>query len=133
MNSVVLDASALIAYLNEEPGADAVEQSLADGAAIGAVNWAEVLSKVSDTGIEPGLLISELTLQGILGQSLEVLPLVAEDSLCIAELRSVGRPLGLSLADRSCLALGMRLKLPVLTTDRIWKKIPMDIEIKVVR
>lgn len=49
MNESVLDASALLAYLNEEPGVDIVEKALAAGTAIGTVNWAEVLSKAMET------------------------------------------------------------------------------------
>ncbi len=60
MNKSVLDASALLAYLNEEPGAEVVEKSLAAGSAIGTVNWAEVLSKAMETGIAPETLAAEL-------------------------------------------------------------------------
>jgi PIN domain nuclease of toxin-antitoxin system len=60
VSEVVLDASALLAYLNEESGAEAVEQALPNGAYISAVNWAEVLSKVAESGGEPEVLISDL-------------------------------------------------------------------------
>ena len=133
MSEAVLDASALLAYLNEEPGAEAVEQALAEGACIGAANWAEVLSQVIESGVEPEELIRALEARGLLGQTLEVLPWLAEDSLTVAKLYSVTKAAGLSLGDRSCLALGFRLALPVLTTDRAWQKLPVNIEVRVVR
>lgn len=133
MSEVVLDASALLAYLNEEPGADAVEAALAEGACIGAANWAEVLSKVAESGAQPEALIEALEARGILGQALAVLPLLPEDGLAIARLRPATKALGLSLGDRACLALGLRLGLPILTTDRAWAKLALSVEVRVVR
>lgn len=69
MNEVVLDASALLAYLNEEPGAEAVESALAEGACIGAANWAEVLSKVAKSGGHPEALVIALEACGCLVRS----------------------------------------------------------------
>ncbi|WP_423856173.1 type II toxin-antitoxin system VapC family toxin [Acidithiobacillus ferrianus] len=132
MNKSVLDASALLAYLNEEPGAEAVEKSLAVGSAIGTVNWAEVLSKAMETGIAPETLTAELEKRGILGNILDVLPLTIEDSMEIARLRPLTRPFGLSLADRACLALGKRLSIPILTADRIWAEVP-GVHVTVIR
>ena len=133
MSEAVLDASALLAYLNEEPGADAVEEALAEGACIGAANWAEVLSKVAESGGEPEALIEALEARGLLGQALEVLPLLPEDGLAIARLRPSTKILGLSLGDRACLALGLRLGLPILTTDRECAKLALSVEVRVVR
>lgn len=133
MSKSVLDASALLAYLNEEPGADAVEQALIDNAVISTANWAEVLSKVAEIGADPKDLEAELERQGLLGQSLKIEPLLSEDSLHIAKLRTRTRSHGLSLGDRACLALGIRLRVPVITTDRAWEKVDLDIEIHVVR
>ncbi len=133
MSEVVLDASALLAYLNEEPGADAVEAALAEGAFIGAANWAEVLSKMAESGGQPETLIEALEARGLLGQALEVLPLLPEDGLAIARLRPSTKAMGLSLGDRACLALGLRLGLPILTTDRAWAKLALSVEVRVVR
>ncbi|MBN6739432.1 type II toxin-antitoxin system VapC family toxin [Acidithiobacillus sp. MC6.1] len=132
MNKSVLDASALLAYLNEEPGAEVVEKSLAAGSAIGTVNWAEVLSKAMEIGIAPETLAAELEKRGILGNTLDVLPLTIEDSKEIARLRPLTRPFGLSLGDRACLALGKRLHIPILTADRIWAKVP-GVHVTVIR
>ena len=133
MSKSVIDASALLAYLNEEPGADAVEQALIDKAVISTANWAEVLSKVAEVGANPRDLEAELEQRGLLGQSLKIEPLLSEDSLRIAELRPRTRSHGLSLGDRACLALGIRLGLPVITTDRAWEKVDLDIDIHVIR
>ncbi|WP_123105558.1 type II toxin-antitoxin system VapC family toxin [Acidithiobacillus sulfuriphilus] len=132
MNRSVLDASALLAYLNEEPGADVVEKALAAGSAIGTVNWAEVLSKAMETGIAPETLAAELGKRGILENTLDVLPLIIEDSMEIARLRPLTRPFGLSLGDRAYLALGKRLSIPILTADRIWAEVP-GVHVTVIR
>ncbi|MHB1643635.1 MAG: type II toxin-antitoxin system VapC family toxin [Acidithiobacillus sp.] len=132
MNRSVLDASALLAYLNDEPGADVVEKALAAGSAIGTVNWAEVLSKAMETGIAPETLAAELEKRGILGNTLDVLALTIEDSIEVARLRPLTRFFGLSLGDRACLALGKRLRIPILTADRIWAEVP-GVHVTVIR
>jgi PIN domain nuclease of toxin-antitoxin system len=91
-----------------------------------------VLSQVIESGMEPEELIRALEVRGLLGQTLEVLPWLAEDSVTVAQLYSVAKAAGLSLGDRACLALGFRLALPVLTTDREWQKLPVNIEVRVV-
>ena len=129
MSETVLDASALLAYLNEESGAEAVEESLVSGARVGTVNWAEVLSKVTEKGGDPGLLEDRLERSGVLGQTLLVVPLTREDALTIGKLRPLTKEAGLSLADRACLALAIRLSLPALTTDRVWKDLAKDAKV----
>jgi len=133
VTEVVLDASALLAYLNEEPGAEAVEAALGQGAVIGAANWAEVLSKVAESGGNPETLSEALKARGLLGQALRVLALLPEDALSIANLRPMTKVLGLSLGDRACLALGLRLGQAVLTTDRDWQRLSLNVEVRVVR
>lgn len=120
MSEVVLDASALLAYLQREAGAGEVAASIARSASISAANWAETLSKVTEHGADPRRLAAALEEQGLLQGLLEVLPLTAEDAIAIAELRPGTRDLGLSLGDRACLALARRLGVPVLTADRSW-------------
>src|SRR5581483_6958269 len=101
----VLDASALLCLLRAEPGSDAVSEAASYGAWISAVNWAEVLSKLAVEGIPPDVVARQLTELGWLGQALQVVPL--DDALArdVARLRPLTRSLGLSLADRACLAL----------------------------
>lgn len=130
MSHCVLDASALLAYLHEEDGAAEVADAIARSASISAANWAETLSKVAELGTPPSRLVAELEEQGLLHGLLEVVPLTAEDALVIGELRPRTRDLGLSLGDRACLALALRLGLPVLTADRDWNQFE-DVEVDV--
>ena len=133
MSSPVLDASALLAYLHNESGADLVEQVLSDGACISTANLAEVLSKLADIGQDPAKIYRRLQDQGLLGGALQVMPLTTEDAELIAELRPVTKPFGLSLGDRACLALGLRLDALVLTADRIWSKLELRMPIRMIR
>lgn len=114
----MLDASALLAYLHDEAGAEEVESALADGAAIGAVNLGETLSKLAVVGEKPADVVQRLG--DSLGDLLRIEPVTAEDAIRIAELVPRQRELDLSLGDRACLALALRLGLPVLTADRSW-------------
>ncbi len=133
MSSVVLDASALLCLLADEPGADRVGQRLAAGAYISAVNWAEVLTKIVDIGEEPGKIARELEEAGVAGGGLEIVPLTQDDALAVARLRQTTKQLGLSLGDRACLALAERLELPAVTTDRTWLNLNLKIPIEAVR
>lgn len=71
--------------------------------------------------------------RGILDQTLEVVPLLPEDGPVIARLRPLTKVAGLSLGDRACLALGLRLGLPVLTTDREWQGLDLGVEVRAAR
>jgi len=124
----LLDASALLAYLHREPGWQTVRQAVYQGAVIGSVNLAEALGKLAEKGVDVGVMAVKLRALGI-----EVEPFLDSDALEAARLRPKTRPLGLSLGDRACLALGLRLGLPVLTADRAWAELELPIEIKVIR
>lgn len=108
----VLDASAVLAFLQGEDGADRVEAAL-DDAVIGAANWSEVAQKVRAAGADWGVARTLLLSYGI---RIEAVPLA--DAERGAELWRRGS--GLSLGDRLCLALAERLDSPVLTADRAW-------------
>lgn len=95
MSSSVLDASAFLAYLRDEPGASVVENALTQRACISVVNWAEVLSKVADVGEDPEALALHLENEGLLGNSLEIIPLTEEDALVVAQLRPLTKTSGL--------------------------------------
>jgi ribonuclease VapC len=134
VSAYVLDASALLAYLHDEPGSDAVTGAISESAAISAANWAETLSKVAETGLDPAQVARDLEEQGLLDGLLEVVPLTAGDALVIGGLRVQTKEFGLSLGDRACLALGMRLELPILTADREWAELTnVDVEILPIR
>jgi PIN domain nuclease of toxin-antitoxin system len=130
----VLDASALLAHLLAEPGGDVVRDTLAEHAAVmSAVNWAEVLSRLASAGADPHEVAQRLASEAGLGDVLTVISLEGGDGPAIARLRAATRHLGLSLADRACLALAQRLELPVLTTDRAWAQLQIDVEIRLAR
>ena len=118
----VLDASALLCYLQDERGSDTVREALIATAAMSTINIAEVLSRLADLGQKPDNVLRYWRDQGLLGQSLLVYDLDLAQARRIALFQPPARSLGLSLADRACLALAHHLSLPVLTTDRSWKK-----------
>ncbi len=127
MADVVLDASAVLAVLNGEPGAEAVWDCL-PGAHLSAVNAAEVAAKLVDGGLDA---------EGA-GQSLErlgawVVPFEAADVVPTAFIRAATRTAGLSLGDRACLALALRLSVPALTADRQWRDLQLDVEVRMIR
>jgi len=123
----VLDASALLAFLHGERGGDLVEKEL-EHSVISSVNWSEALYKSLSCGVKVDGLREDLE---ALGLSIE--PFTAEDAERAAELWPHTRPLGLSLGDQACLALALRLGLPVLTADRVWQKLGFGIDVKVIR
>ena len=111
---VVLDASAVLALLFEEPGAETVRAHLRTGV-IGAANLAEVLAKLSDHGVPAHEAVRAVTILG-----LEVAPMTEAQAQRSAEMRSATRAAGLSLSDRACLALAAELGATALTADRGW-------------
>lgn len=110
----VLDASAVLALLFEEPGAEIVRAQLRTGV-IGAANLAEVLAKLSDHGLPAQEAARAVAILG-----LEVAPMTEGQAQRSAELRPATRTAGLSLGDRACLALAIELGAPALTADRSW-------------
>ena len=114
--TAVIDASVVLAWLQDEPGSDVAERHMVEGI-IGAANWSEVLQKARQHGAQPGLVARLLTSFG-----LRVVDVTAEDAERAAGLWVPGS--ALSLADRLCLALGLRLGLSVVTTDAAWRSVP---------
>lgn len=113
MTDPVIDASALLAFVQGEDGSEAVEAALAGGARCGAANWSEVAQKVRAAGRD-----WELVRALLLSYRVTVEPVVVDDAEWAA--RRWRRGEGLSLADRLCLALAERVDAPVLTADRSW-------------
>ncbi len=127
MTAAVLDASALLAWLLEEPGHDIVERSL-KGAVLSAVNLSEVIQKAAGRDI-----VLDSIQDDLLTLDVTVEPFDVEDAHRTALLWSKTRPLGLSFADRACLALAQRLKRPVLTADRTWRSLKLGVPIQLIR
>ncbi len=127
MTDVVLDASAVLAVLNDEMGASQVWRLL-PGAIISTVNAAEVATKLIDAGTE-----ARQTTEFIQRLGLRVMPFLEADVEATARLRQRSKSAGLSLGDRACLALAERIGVPVITADRQWRKIDLDVDIKFIR
>lgn len=133
MPSAVLDASALLAYLRDEPGADVVADAVAGGAAISTVNLGQVFSRVADRGTDPARVARQMTDRGLLDGAITVEPFTSADAVEVGRLRPLTREHGLSLGDRACLALARRLGLPALTADTGWSKLDIELELRQIR
>jgi ribonuclease VapC len=129
----ILDASALLAHLRDEPGADVVAEAIASGAVISTVNLAEVFSRAADRGGDPAKLAAELTQSGLLDGAITVEPFTAADAIDAGRLRPLTRNAGLSLGDRACLALARRLDAPALTADTDWQGVAHGVELRPIR
>ncbi|MDE0117808.1 MAG: PIN domain-containing protein [bacterium] len=121
--SVVLDASAILAFLLNEDGAEAVEAALTGDSCCGAANWSEVSQKVLAAGRDWGIVRALLESYGI-----RVEAVTSDDAEWAA--RRWKRGEGLSLADRLCLALGERADSQVLTADLAWGSAGRVIQIR---
>jgi len=125
--SFILDASALLALINQEPGSAIVEEHLV-GAQMSAINAAEVATVLCNLQMP----LEEI--EEILNDLLEeIIPFDTEQALLAAALRNKTKHKGLSLGDRACLALGMKTKLPILTADKVWLELNLGLKIHTIR
>ena len=133
LTGVVLDASVLLALVYEERGADRAEAAVRRGGVISVVNWAEALSEMAERGEPP--VVSSARVETIVAAtgSLVLVPFDEAQATEVARLRMPTKSLGLSLADRACLALGRLRRLPVLTTDRAWRSLHISVKIEIIR
>ena len=127
LNEVVLDASAVLAVLKREPGAERVRAVL-DRATIGAVNAAEVQGKLVDLGLSRHVAEARIRILGCSIQAFSEVQAIEAGSLI-----ALTRCFGLSLGDRACLALAIERKATVYTTDRVWLELGLGIEVVVIR
>lgn len=125
--TIVLDASALLAYLKDEPGGDAVEAILAESV-ISSVNWAEVIQKSIAASVVVEGMLDDLQALGLV-----VEPFTSEDGEVAGRLWEQTYSFGLSLRDRACLSLGLRLGVVVLTSDHAWLNLDLGLDIRAVR
>ncbi|MYE82442.1 MAG: type II toxin-antitoxin system VapC family toxin [Gammaproteobacteria bacterium] len=126
MTRFVLDASAVLADVFHEPGADVVLDALESGAVISAVNAEEVASKLHGGGWKDEDVA--LVFEGI-----EIVPFDARHALLSGRYRPVTRSLGLGLGDRACLATATLRGWPALTADRAWVNLDVGAEIVCIR
>lgn len=123
----VLDASALLCVLFREPGADRVEARLTR-ALVSAVNYHEVFAKLTDRGVdadEAKAMLADL--------DIEVIAVDRDQADIGGSLRPLTRKFGLSLGDRSCLALAQANHAVAVTADRAWKGLKIDVDVEAVR
>lgn len=127
MSKYVLDASAVLALLNQETGKDRVEAVLADSC-IGAVNYCEVLGKLIDAGMPEQDARESVELLNV-----EVVDFDTDLARLAAVLRPTTKKLGLSLGDRSCLALALSRRNTAVTAERAWAKLKISTKIELIR
>lgn len=127
MPESVIDASALLALLNAEPGADVVAEALPQGV-ISAVNLSEVIAKLCDAGMPDKAIRQALQPLGI-----EIVPFDEEQAYQAGLLRTSTQDLGISLGDRACLGLAKKLGVNALTADRAWAELSIGTKIRVIR
>jgi ribonuclease VapC len=127
MSSVLLDSSAVLAALFEEPGMDMVRERGTD-ASITTVNYCEVLSKLADHGVP----VSD-AVQLLADLNLEIQPITTAHAIRAAEYRTMTRHHNFALADRLCLACANIEQCPVLTADKNWLRFDFGAEVIVIR
>jgi PIN domain nuclease of toxin-antitoxin system len=128
MNRAVLDASVVLAVLFEERGAEEMTDEIMDSAVISAVNLAEVQSKLVKMGHPPENAWSDALLL-----ETDPEPFTADQAKIAGSLIAKTAKYGLSLGDRSCLALAIALNAPVYTTEQAWKDLKVGVPIHVIR
>lgn len=127
MSKYVLDASAVLALLQQEPGAEQVAVVLQE-AAMSAVNWSEVLQKAIARNVNIQGMQSDLEALGI-----KFMPFSVSQADLAAQLWVPTKTYGLSLGDRACLSIALELKATVLTADRAWGQLQIGVPIQVIR
>ena len=128
MSSLVLDASAIMAVVNAEPGYENLTEELLARAVASTVNLAEVQTKLVRDGIAP-----DEAWEDALSPIRHSMPFTEEQAKIAGGLVAQTRLLGLSLGDRACLALGLVLNAPVYTADKSWKGLKLGVRIHVIR
>ncbi|ESS66960.1 PilT-like protein [Methyloglobulus morosus KoM1] len=122
---VVLDASAVLAYLQDETGHEKVHEVLVEGRGIlSTVNAAEVVGKLLEAGL------AELSVKSVMDNlELQIEPFDDKQAWETGKLRLSTREIGLSLGDRACLTLAYLKKLPVITADKHWDKLATGVKV----
>jgi ribonuclease VapC len=127
VSKYVFDGSAVLALLNQKTGKDRVEAVLSD-ACIGTINYCEVLGKLIDAGMPEGDARESVDLLNV-----EVVNFDADLARTAAVLRPSTKKLGLSLGDRSCLALALARHNTAVTAERAWGRLKVGVKIELIR
>ncbi|HUL11885.1 MAG TPA: type II toxin-antitoxin system VapC family toxin [Methylococcaceae bacterium] len=123
----VLDASALLAFLQDEPGSEIVDAVLSSSR-LSTVNWAEVVQKSVARGVDVRGMREDIEALGV-----AIEPFTVEQAEIASDLWKETKSFGLSLGDRACLALGLQTGATVLTTDTVWENLKLDLNIRILR
>jgi ribonuclease VapC len=123
----VLDASAVLALVFKEAGAEVVA-SVKNGAFISAINYAEVGTRLIREGLD-----DETMRRVVQALELDVVPFAEGAALQAAELRRLTADHGLSLGDRACIGLAKSLGGTAMTADRIWADIALGVDVRLIR
>ncbi|MBC7157956.1 MAG: type II toxin-antitoxin system VapC family toxin [Rhodobacteraceae bacterium] len=126
--SAILDSSVLLALIFNEPGADVAAGLIATGARVGAVNLAEVATKLDEIGYSREDM--DETLSSFVAAAV---PFEAHHALAAGRLRRATRDAGLSLGDRACLAVAAAEGVAAVTADRAWGALDLGLDIEVIR
>ncbi len=128
MSEVVFDASAILALLQQEPGAEKLTIEIRENSVVSTVNLAEVQSKLVKMRNDP-----DGAWEAALSSVASVEPYTMEQARIAGDLITKTEKYGLSLGDRSCLALAIALKAPVYTTEQLWRNLTVGVPIHVIR
>lgn len=123
----VLDSSAVLAWLQDEPGFERVDAVLGESC-ISSINWSEVLQKTLPYKPDAQATTAQFAALGV-----QIIPFDLAQAEQTALLYPFTQAAGLSLGDRACLALAKTHDCPVLTADRAWQKITIGVTVEVIR
>ena len=127
MSRCIVDSSVVLAFLLQEPGQELAGKLLQD-CMISSVNFAEIVTKLTANGFSETEIAEDVT-----HLNLVTIPFDQPQAVTTGLLRKSTRHKGLSLGDRACLALALREKLPVYTTDKAWGDLDIGVDIRQLR
>lgn len=125
-NKIVFDTSAILALIKMEQGHETVAKYL-DNAIVSSVNFSEVATILSREGFG-----QEEVIRSLSDTFLHIIDFDSEQALVVASIDEVTRHYNLSLADKACLALARKKNLPVLTANKLWRNLDLNIETKTI-
>lgn len=127
MTDAVVDTSAVLAWIWGEPGAEQVDAAI-EASHLSTVNLAELAQKLSERAMDDAGVARAIAAIPCKPHAFD-----EKDAIAAGLLRRQTRTRGLSLGDRACLALGLRLNLPVYTADRAWAELDLGVEVVLIR